>query len=51
MQNVTDGLIESTSTIGVFYVFPELDGLLAVLFLKVLCLKRRIHEKNTFFLD
>jgi len=34
VQNVTDGLIESASALGVFYVFPEVDGFLAVLFLK-----------------
>ena len=32
-------LIKSTSALSVFYVFPEVDGLLAVLFMKVLCLE------------
>ena len=34
VQNVMDGLIKSTGAIGFFYVFPEVDGFLAILFLK-----------------
>jgi hypothetical protein len=39
VQNVTDGLIESADAFGLFYVLSEVDGLLAVLFLKFLCLE------------
>jgi len=34
-----DGLVESASVLGVFYVLPDVDGFLAVLFLEFLCLK------------
>ena len=37
LQNVMDSLVESANAVSLFYVFPELDGFLAVLFLKVLC--------------
>ncbi len=39
VQNVMDGLIESADALSVFYVLPEVDGFLAVLFLKFLCLE------------
>jgi len=39
VQNVMDGLIESADALGIFYVLPEIDGFLAVLLLRVLCLE------------
>ena len=39
MQNVMDGLIENADAFSLFCVFSEVDGLIAVLFLKVLCLE------------